>query len=315
MLDPQGEWSWREFAWVDVNHDGQVVASPGGIRAVLFDHGRTIEVTGPNVDWAVAVDLNDHGEVLGIFEGGAFLWSDGEWTDLGATSMQGYPALPKFAVGLALNDRGTVLSAAGQSTEGLPTESFIWRRGVKTPLDFVATAISRHDQVIGNSGVFFSGYPASSRAYSWKKGKRTDLGSLGGGWTFASAINDKGDVAGVSRTAAGEYHVFLWSHGQMIDLGGGTATMRPIVEEVNDHGQIVGYVGLDGFLWDHGSVVQFPRWEPPTCGCINFGPRSAIGLRESDPWICHSALRSYAARTRALGDLRRSRGKDMRLAG
>lgn len=280
-LDPQGEWQFGQGDWygVDVNRHGQVIASPGASRAVLFDHGHTIDLT-PEGNWAVGVDLNDRGDVLGLRGGSgptgqnAFLWSDGEWTDLGGTSLlAAYSGLLRFAYGLALNDHGTVIAAEGDLAV---TRSFLWSRGVKIPLDFVVTAINNHDQVIGNSGPFEFSYPASSRAYLWEKGKRTDLGSLGGDWTFASAINDRGEVAGVSTTAAGEYHVFLWTRGEMVDLGGSASTSRPIVEEVNDRGQVVGFVGFDGFLWDHGSIVPFPRWESPSNGSTFFGPRMAI---------------------------------------
>src|SRR6266702_3218159 len=53
----------------------------------------------------------------------------------------------------------------------------------------------------------------------------TDLGTLGGGFAEARAINDVGQVVGLSETAAGEQHAFVWTAaGGMKDLGtlGGT---------------------------------------------------------------------------------------------
>lgn len=42
----------------------------------------------------------------------------------------------------------------------------------------------------------------------------TALGSLGGGYSIASAINDRGQVAGNSRTASGQEHAVLWETGE-----------------------------------------------------------------------------------------------------
>jgi probable HAF family extracellular repeat protein len=46
-----------------------------------------------------------------------------------------------------------------------------------------------------------------------------DLGTLGGAYSVAEAINERGQVAGTSRTATGERHVFHWRDGRMDDLG------------------------------------------------------------------------------------------------
>jgi probable HAF family extracellular repeat protein len=75
----------------------------------------------------------------------------------------------------------------------------------------------------------------------------TDLGTLGGTVSGASAVNGSGQVVGYSRTAGdAESHAFSWTQkGGMIDLGGGYFSEAVAV---NDGGHVVGYSGT-AFSW------------------------------------------------------------------
>jgi probable HAF family extracellular repeat protein len=69
----------------------------------------------------------------------------------------------------------------------------------------------------------------------------TDLGTLGGPESHAAAINEAGDVVGVSYDADGTGHAVLWRRGRTIDLGvppGGSSRAL----DVNDRGQILGEI-------------------------------------------------------------------------
>jgi probable HAF family extracellular repeat protein len=58
----------------------------------------------------------------------------------------------------------------------------------------------------------------SGAAYSG--GKMIDLGTLPGGThSWATGINNKGQIVGYSTIASGQTHAFLYSGGTMIDLG------------------------------------------------------------------------------------------------
>ena len=76
----------------------------------------------------------------------------------------------------------------------------------------------------------------------------TEIGNLGGYWTFPVDINDTGQVVGRSTTVEGEgvWHGFITGPGGMgiRDLGslGGNYT---IASGVNDAGQVVGYSYTD----------------------------------------------------------------------
>src|SRR5690242_19055334 len=61
--------------------------------------------------------------------------------------------------------------------------------------------------LIFTSSVFATSY--SSYLIDLNSRKVTDLGSLGGGNTQATAINDAGQVVGESRTVGGVSHAFM----------------------------------------------------------------------------------------------------------
>jgi probable HAF family extracellular repeat protein len=87
-----------------------------------------------------------------------------------------------------------------------------------------------------------------------------DLGTLGGAFSDAVAINDAGQVVGVSETASGQLHGFLWHNGMMTDLGTLGGSFSAAVA-INDAGQVVGVSQIasgqfHGFLWHNGVMTD-----------------------------------------------------------
>ena len=97
----------------------------------------------------------------------------------------------------------------------------------------------------------------------------TDLGTLGGNYSQAYAINDFGEVVGMSTTTAdGDVHAFIFSHGVMTDL----SLLAPVVAtgwsslnvfDINNNGQIVGY-GRDSPHSGPHPFLLLPIPEPET---------------------------------------------------
>jgi probable HAF family extracellular repeat protein len=95
----------------------------------------------------------------------------------------------------------------------------------------------------------------------------TDLGVTAGFSTsYASAVNNPGDVAGVEHNSTGVAHAFVWHDGVMTDLGtlGGPSSWA---YGLNDFGQVVGQAetaALDpygnhiahAFLWQNGVMTD-----------------------------------------------------------
>jgi probable HAF family extracellular repeat protein len=118
-----------------------------------------------------------------------------------------------------------------------------------------ATAINSKGQIVGY--VFNSG---TLRAFLWSNGTMRFLGSLGGGTSFAHAINEAGQVAGMSLTANNQRHAFLWANGTMRDLGtlGADAS---VALGIDGNGRVVGYTEKVGgptraFLWENGMMQR-----------------------------------------------------------
>ena len=99
-------------------------------------------------------------------------------------------------------------------------------------------------------------------AYRYHRGRMDDLGTLGGLGSLGSAINDAGEVTGVSEVQAGvrDRHAFLYHDGHMNDLGtlGGRFSWG---QAINSRGEVAGYAELPGGFEVHAFLYAEGRLE------------------------------------------------------
>ena len=174
---------------------------------------------------ASVTGINDAGDVVGVADGRAVLWRDGEVIDLGSLGGVG-------ASGADINQYGQVVGSA-DSTEldflgrQMP-HAFLWENGVMRDLGApagslgsYATAVNNLGQVVGNSSTFLNtGYGAA--------------------WVQKAVFHD------------GTEFRFL-----------PVPTVQSSAHDINDYGQIVGNMNGGAFIYDNGVVKSLQTLLPP----------------------------------------------------
>lgn len=242
-----------------INNNGTVVGwsldSIGARRAFMYaDEAMTslgtLE-TGPASAYAEssASDISDAGHVVGYAstDSGArhaFLYRAGTMQDLGTLGGD-----ESFASGVSA--KGQVVGTAKNAANEI--RGFVAQRGKMEELGQTGCSrpntypysVNDYGQVVGSApaGDCEQGEAGVQQAFLYSTRIMLNLGSLrsdGQGASFATRINEPGQIVGHSDTPEGASRAFLIASNQMVDLGalGGTISRG---YGINNHGQVVGY--------------------------------------------------------------------------
>ena len=244
--------------------------------------------------------INNRGQVVGTSstatEGCAFRYYNNKMENIGGFGSRGF----------GISQTGVVAGDFARMEPTTPNHAALFRGG--TPLDLGvlpgalfsrANAVNSNGYVVGYSGSEFDS--DNSRAFVWTVSTgMLDMGTLGGPYAQAMAINDAGYATGTASIArsVGARHAFLYQawpgYGPakpMRDLGtlGGVSSYGMAINMSN---HVVGYSMLNtgnnavhAFLYDGGSMIDLGSLTPNVPGTDY---SVALGLNNSGQIVGYS---------------------------
>jgi len=170
-----------------------------------------------------------------------FFWENGKMVDLGTLG-------GTFGVSVGMNNTGQVIGDSNLAGDQAH-HAFVWdkKAGLQDLGTLKGYSVLSHANWINDAGeiVGDSDSPTGSRAFLWKKGIMTDLGTLANdACSAAVSINSRGQIVGFgSADCVHEDRAFLWENGDpIVDLSTlvVSASAVTLIEAIfiNDRGEI-----------------------------------------------------------------------------
>ncbi|HUJ72630.1 MAG TPA: hypothetical protein VLZ30_10315 [Verrucomicrobiae bacterium] len=294
-------------AGYQINDAGAVVGwaeTVTGQRAFVATPGGTLQtLQSPGASDSYAYGINGSNVIVGISyingQPHGTIWSGSSVTDLGAG-----------VCATAINASGTIVGSNGHAFKLV--NGTYQDLGTLPGGDWSAAyGVNESGTVVGDgdlaNGLF--------RAMVWNAdGSVTELGTLGGANSYATAVNDSGEVIGHAGTPSGYDHAFADIGGVIQDLGtldGGSSYAYGI----NDSGVIVGYswgpnddnpaafIYWNGLMQNLNSLIPGGSgWQLlEAFGISDCGEITGIGLFDGQPAVFVLELADPVPEPRALG--------------
>lgn len=184
----------------------------------------------------------------------AALFSNNIVTDLGVLGNAG-----SFSRATDINNAGYVVGVASRALDSEKSRAFVWSkfmgmRDIGTLGGPYAQALAINDRgaITGGSMIATSDDPDTTHAFLYQLNTRApgamrDLGTLGGEYSYGTAINAKNHVAGYSatNTVDNRIHAFLYDGFVMHDLGSIVGQALDIPAAIDDQSVALGINAQD----------------------------------------------------------------------